>query len=84
VPVLNNILIRRRLTETQTKKHRIERWENVEDSFAVKNESLVKGKHLLLIDDVITTGATLEASGNCLLKIPGVQLSIATLTTAVK
>lgn len=84
VPVLNNVLIRQRFTETQTKKHRAERWENVESSFAVKNESLIKGKHLLLIDDVITTGATLEASGQCLLKTGEVKLSIAALTAAVK
>jgi ComF family protein len=84
VPVLNNVLIRQHLTETQTKKHRAARWENVAESFAVKNEYLVKGKHLLLVDDVITTGATLEASGHFLLQTPGVQLSIATLAAAVK
>jgi ComF family protein len=84
VPVYNDVLIRRRFTETQTKKHRAERWENVEGSFAVKNEEKIKGKHVLLVDDVITTGATLEASGSRLLKIEGVKLSIATLTTATK
>ena len=84
VPVLSNVLIRQHLTETQTKKHRAARWDNVAESFAVKNEYLVKGKHLLLVDDVITTGATLEASGHFLLKIPAVQLSIATLAAAVK
>lgn len=84
VPVLNNVLIRRRFTETQTKKHRAERWENVADSFAVTNQNLLAGKHLLLVDDVITTGATLEAGGHFLLKIPGVQLSIAALAAAVK
>lgn len=84
VPVYYNVLLRQRSTSTQTKKHRVERWENVEDSFAVINEQRVKGKHLLLVDDVITTGATLEASGRHLLKIGRVKLSIATLTTATK
>ncbi len=84
IPVYKDVLIRRRFTETQTKKHRTERWENVEGSFAIKNEEKVKEKHLLLVDDVITTGATLEASGSRLLKIEGVKLSIATLTTATK
>ena len=84
VPVFNNILTRRIFTETQTKKHRIERWENVAESFTIKNEELVKGKHLLLVDDVITTGATLEASGSRLLQIDDVKLSIAALATAVK
>ena len=84
VPVFNNILIRQRFTETQTKKHRAERWENVDGSFALKNEQVLKGKHLLLVDDVVTTGATFEASGNTLLKIEGVQLSIAALAVATK
>ncbi len=84
VPVFNNVLVRQRFTETQTKKHRVERWENVEGSFAVKNERFLKDKHVLLVDDVITTGATLEASGSKLLKIENVQLSIAALTAATK
>jgi ComF family protein len=84
IPVYNNVLIRRMFTETQTKKHRTERWENVAESFAIKNEELVKGKHLLLVDDVVTTGATLEASGSHLLKIEGVKLSIAALTIATR
>ncbi len=84
IPVYKDVLIRRRFTETQTKKHRTERWDNVEGSFAIKNEEKIKGKHLLLVDDVITTGATLEASGSRLLIIEDVKLSIATLTTATK
>ena len=84
VPVVNNVLIRQRFTETQTRKHRTERWENVEGSFAIANEHLVNGKHLLLVDDVVTTGATFEASGNTMLQINGVQLSIAALTIANK
>ena len=84
VPVLNDVLKRQRYTETQTKKHRTERWENVADSFVLNNEHLLKGKKLILVDDVVTTGATLEASGNTLLKIEGVQLCIATLTFASK
>lgn len=84
VPVINNNLVRQRFTETQTKKHRIERWENVEGSFVLKNPAALKGKHLLLVDDVVTTGATLEASGSVLLKAEAVTLSIATLTIATK
>ena len=84
VPVLNDVLKRQRYTETQTKKHRTERWENVADSFVLNNKHQLKGKKLLLVDDVVTTGATLEASGNTLLQIEGVQLSIATLTFASK
>ena len=84
VPVISNNLLRQRFTETQTKKHRIERWENVEGSFVLKNPESLKGKHILLVDDVVTTGATLEASGSVLLKAENITLSIATLTTATR
>lgn len=84
VPVLTRYVIRKRHTETQTKKHRTERWENVEGSFAVTDEAVLRGKNILLVDDVITTGATLEACTQCLLKVPGVQVSLATLATAGK
>lgn len=84
IAVITNKLLRQRYTETQTKKHRTERWENVEGSFIVKDGNILKGKHLLLVDDVVTTGATLEAAGMVLLKVPDVSLSIATLTIASK
>lgn len=84
VPVLNNNVVRQLYTDTQTKKHRAERWENVEGSFAVKNPSILTGKNILLVDDVITTGATLEACAQCVQKIAGVKISLATLATASK
>jgi ComF family protein len=84
VPVLYNIVTRQKFTETQTKKHRTERWENVAESFIVNNTDQLKGKKLLLVDDVVTTGATFEACGNALLKIDDVHLSIAALTHAAK
>lgn len=84
VPVITGNLIRQRYTETQTKKHRVERWENVEGSFAVKDPALFKNKHLLLVDDVVTTGATLEAAGNVLVNDASVKLSIAAVATASK
>jgi ComF family protein len=48
-------------TSTQTKKTRLQRWENVENVFEVKQEQLIIGKRLLLVDDVLTTGATLAS-----------------------
>lgn len=84
IPVLNDYLIRQHFTETQTKKHRTERWENVAESFAVQQASFLKGKHVLLVDDVVTTGATLEASAQKLLAIQDLQISIATLAFASK
>jgi predicted amidophosphoribosyltransferase len=77
-------VIRNRYTDTQTKKHRAERWQNVEGSFDVKKPAALHGKHILLVDDVITTGATLEACVQVLQAIPGISVSIATLATASK
>ncbi|MEO6731898.1 MAG: ComF family protein [Ferruginibacter sp.] len=83
VPVLTDAVARHRFTETQTKKHRGERWENVAGSFVVKEEKLV-GKNILLVDDVVTTGATLEACGQSIMQATDVKLSIATLCMATK
>jgi ComF family protein len=79
VPVLSNTLLRPHHTETQTKKGRIERWKNMDGKFILNDINIIAGKHVLLVDDVITTGATLEACGSVLLASPGVQLSIACL-----
>jgi ComF family protein len=70
-------------TETQTRRSRFERWINVEGIFCVKDTSLLEGKHILLIDDVITTGSTLESCANELLKAEGVKVSVAALAVAV-
>jgi ComF family protein len=84
IPVLNNAVIRQHATETQTRKHRTERWENVKDSFKVAKPAELSGKRLLLVDDVVTTGATLEACGNVILSSTDAKLSIATLAYAAK
>jgi ComF family protein len=82
IPVLANVIIRPQHTETQTKKGRIERWENIEGKFKLVNSEAIQNKHLLLVDDVVTTGATLEACGIELLTAENVNLSIATLCVA--
>jgi len=84
IPLITKNVIRIVHTETQTKKGRIQRWENVEKSFSVLEPASLKEKHILLVDDVITTGATLEACGAQILKVAGVQLSIATLAIATR
>jgi ComF family protein len=81
-PVDNNNLIRVVETSTQTKKSRFERWKNVEGIFKVQQPDLLKNKHVLLVDDVVTTGSTLEACAVELLKIPEIKISIATLAYA--
>jgi ComF family protein len=84
IPVMKDNVIRRRFTETQTKKHRTERWENVADSFQVKDHTLLSDKNILLVDDVVTTGATLEACGLAIAQSANVKLSVATLSMATK
>jgi predicted amidophosphoribosyltransferase len=78
-PVVKNVVIRPEQTETQTKKGRIQRWQNIEGKFELAAPLAIESKHVLLVDDVVTTGATLEACGQEILKAKNVQLSIATL-----
>jgi len=75
-------LVRERATETQTHRSRFARFENMQQVFMVKQPELLANKHVLLVDDVITTGSTLEACGLKLLEIPGLKLSIATIAYA--
>ncbi len=80
---LDILLQRTRYTETQTAKSKIDRWENVQHVFQLTKPSDVTNQHILLIDDVITTGATLEACAQCLLKQGAATVSIAALAYAV-
>jgi ComF family protein len=64
-------------TETQTRKSRFARWENVKEIFKVTTPEELANRHILLVDDVITTGATLESAAHILLAIEGVKLSVA-------
>jgi ComF family protein len=75
------VLYRNKHSDTQTKKSRFNRWENVSEIFDIKNSEEIVGKHILLVDDVVTTGATLEASVKALLKV-NCKVSIVTIATA--
>lgn len=75
-------LFRTTYTATQTHKSRLERLENVRDAFEVRQREALAGKHILLVDDVLTTGSTLEACALKILEIPGTTVSMATLAIA--
>lgn len=78
-PVLKNVVVRKTATESQTRKSRVDRWQNMEGRFLLLDPDSIAGKHVLLVDDVVTTGATLEACGTAILEAGDTRLSIATL-----
>ena len=82
-PVIDKAVVRKVYTETQTHKGRISRWENMDGIFEVAKPSALENRHILLVDDVVTTGATLEACGSEILKLAGTALSIATLAYTI-
>lgn len=81
-PLSDDNLKRVTATETQTKKTRFERWQNVEGIFELNDPEAFSGKHILLVDDVVTTGSTLEACAQAILSKTDARVSIATLATA--
>jgi ComF family protein len=82
VPADENNLVRVKATETQTHRSRFSRFENMQQVFTLVNPEALINKHVLLVDDVVTTGSTLEACGTELLKVEGLKLSIATIACA--
>lgn len=82
IPVLYDALLRVKNTDTQTRKSRYERWANVEGIFKVEKVEELKNKHVLLVDDVITTGSTIEACATELNKVPVASLSVAAIGCA--
>ena len=84
IPWSKKVVVRIIKSETQTRKSKLERWENVKDIFRVTSKNEIKEKHVLLVDDVVTTGATLESCGKKLLEMDAAKLSIATIAIARK
>jgi len=81
-PVVTNSLIRTVHTQSQTKKNKLERWENVDNIFGIQNREQLSHLHVLLVDDVVTTGSTLEACAHALQMADDVKVSIAILAYA--
>ena len=77
IPCSDSYLKRLHMTSTQTRKTRLKRWENVKEVFAVVTPKIIQDKRILLVDDVVTTGATLEAAGKVLLDNGCRELSVA-------
>ncbi len=82
VTALNNLIVRNKKTETQTRKNRFSRWKNVNEVFSLTSTNDIEGKHILLVDDVITTGSTLAACAEALLKVKNTKVSIASMAYA--
>ena len=81
IPYTENILLRQIYTESQTKKNALQRRENVSQAFKIANPEKYAGKHFVIIDDVITTGATIEACAETILNnIPNAKVSVLALT----
>lgn len=82
IPVAKHLLLRNQYTETQTRKGNYDRWMNVKDVFEVSDIASLKGKHVLLVDDVMTTGATMVACADAMSEIPGLRISVLALALA--
>ncbi len=76
---MDEVLLKKSFTSTQTLKTRFARWNNMEETFVLENAEQIKNKHILLVDDLITTGATIEACANVLKASPGVKISVVSM-----
>lgn len=81
-PVVEDCLLRHTYTSTQTHLSRSERSENMKGVFSLHHPQLLENKHILLVDDILTTGATIEACWSVLKEVKGIRISIATLAVA--
>lgn len=78
----DEVLVKITNTKSQTTKSRFSRWLNTDELFALKNMETIDHKHILLVDDIITTGATLEACISVLSQVKNVKISVATMAIA--
>ncbi|MCM4160558.1 ComF family protein [Antarcticibacterium flavum] len=82
MPYIDTALVKKSFSSTQTIKARLARWGNMEESFVLADPGVVANRHILLVDDIITTGATLEACASVLKEAGGVKISVATMAIA--
>jgi ComF family protein len=83
IPLLSHVVARVENSNSQTTLNREKRWNNVKDAFSLVSQEDIKGKHILLLDDTLTTGATLEALGQTILSKTGCHISMAALASVV-
>ena len=81
--IVSDAVARTVFTQSQTNKTRVARWQNMEGVFAITNAMQLQGKHILLVDDITTTGATLEACGSEILQVANTKLSILTVAFTI-
>ncbi|AXT62098.1 ComF family protein [Aquimarina sp. AD10] len=79
ITYIDTVLKKKSYNKKQSKRERLRRWDNTSETFSIENESLLKNKHILLVDDIITTGATIEACIQALKAIPGIKISVAAM-----
>ncbi len=82
IPVDTETVVRQKHTETQTRKSASEHWENVDGIFELHRAESLIGKHVLVVDDVLTTGATTVSCASSFMKVDGIQISVLTLAVA--
>lgn len=84
IPVNTTNLFRNAFTETQTRKQKFERWENVSGKFELNDLKIFENKTVILVDDVITTGATIDACYEALKNVSGIRIAVLSLAYATK